>query len=92
VFARQLRASGVEGDVAIGLSTSGNSSNVIEAMDAAREIGMATIAFTGGDGGKLAGAVDHAVIIPAGATPRIQEGHLLCAHILCEIVESTLFG
>jgi D-sedoheptulose 7-phosphate isomerase len=92
VFARQLRAVAVEGDVAIGFSTSGNSANVIAAMEAAREIGVTTIGFTGGDGGTLAGMVDHPIVMPADATPRVQEGHLVCAHILCEIVETTLFG
>jgi D-sedoheptulose 7-phosphate isomerase len=92
VFARQLRASGVAGDVALALSTSGNSANVLAAVEAAREVGIATIGFTGGDGGKLAGIVDHPVVIPADSTPRIQEGHLICAHILCEIVETTLFA
>lgn len=92
VFARQLRAACEAGDVAWGLSTSGNSGNVLLAMEAAREIGLTTIGFTGGDGGKLAGAVDHAIVIPADSTPRIQEGHLVCAHILCEIVETALFG
>ena len=92
VFARQLRAAGAEGDVALGLSTSGNSKNVLDAMEAAREIGITTIGFTGGEGGKLATAVDHPIVIPADSTPRIQEGHLICAHILCEIVETTLYG
>ena len=92
VFARQLRASGAAGDVALALSTSGNSGNVLAAVEAASEIGIATIGFTGGDGGKLAGAVDHPVVVPADSTPRIQEGHLVCAHILCEIVETTLFA
>ena len=79
------------GDVAIGLSTSGNSGNVLAALSAASELGLTTIGFTGGDGGAMAGGVDYAVIVPADSTPRIQEGHLLCAHILCEIVERTLF-
>jgi D-sedoheptulose 7-phosphate isomerase len=90
-FARQVRAQGVRGDVLMGLSTSGNSENVLQAVAAAQEIGMATIGFTGGSGGKLAEAVDHPVVIPSGSTPRIQEGHLVSAHVLCEIVESTLF-
>lgn len=92
VFARQLRASGAAGDVALALSTSGNSGNVLAAVEAASEIGIATIGFTGGDGGKLAGAVDYPVVVPADSTPRIQEGHLVCAHVLCEIVETTLFA
>jgi D-sedoheptulose 7-phosphate isomerase len=92
VFARQLRAQGTEGDVAIGLSTSGNSANVLAAVAAARELGIVTVGFTGGHGGKLAGAVDHPIVIPSDLTPRIQEGHLMCAHVLCEIVETTLFA
>ena len=91
-FARQLRAHAVPGDVAWGLSTSGNSPNVVLAIEAARELGMPTIGFTGGSGGKLAEAVDYPVVIPADATPRIQEGHLMCGHVLCEIVETALFG
>jgi D-sedoheptulose 7-phosphate isomerase len=91
-FARQLRAHAQPGDVAWGLSTSGNSPNVILAIEAARELGLVTIGFTGGSGGKLAAAVDHAIVVPSDATPRIQEGHLMCAHVLCEIVETALFG
>jgi D-sedoheptulose 7-phosphate isomerase len=91
VFARQIRAQGVAGDVAIGISTSGNSPNVLNAVAAAREMGLVTVGFTGADGGALAGVVDHAVVIPSPATPRIQEGHLISFHVLCEIVENTLF-
>jgi D-sedoheptulose 7-phosphate isomerase len=91
-FARQLRAHAQPGDVGWGLSTSGNSPNVVNAVEAAREIGLVTIGFTGGGGGKLAAAVDHAVVVPADATPRIQEGHLMCAHVVCEFVETALFG
>ena len=91
-FARQLRAHAQTNDVAWGLSTSGNSPNVLLAIEAARELGLPTIGFTGGSGGRLAAAVDHAIVIPNDATPRIQEGHLMCAHILCEIVETALFG
>jgi D-sedoheptulose 7-phosphate isomerase len=91
-FARQLRAHAVPGDVAWGLSTSGNSPNVVNAIDAARELGLPTIGFTGGAGGRLAAVVDHAIVVPADATPRIQEGHLMCGHVLCEIVETALFG
>jgi len=91
-FARQLRAHAQPGDVAWALSTSGNSPNVILAVEAARELGLVTIGFTGGSGGRLAEAVDHAIVVPNDATPRIQEGHLMCAHVLCEIVETALFG
>jgi D-sedoheptulose 7-phosphate isomerase len=91
-FARQLRAHASPGDVAWGLSTSGNSPNVVNAVGAARELGLVTIGFTGGSGGRLAALVDHAVVVPADATPRIQEGHLMCGHVLCEIVETALFA
>jgi D-sedoheptulose 7-phosphate isomerase len=91
VFVKQLRALGKEGDVALGLSTSGASANVIKAFDAAREMGMKTIAFTGNDGGSLAKVADISLIVPSTSTPRIQETHILVGHILCEMVEHQLF-
>jgi len=87
VFARQLRGLAVAGDVAIAISTSGRSPNVLAAVAAARELGLGTIALTGGDGGELAAAVDVGIGVPATVTARIQEGHMLVAHVLCEIVE-----
>ncbi|MGO9901854.1 MAG: SIS domain-containing protein [Solirubrobacteraceae bacterium] len=91
-FARQLRALGSPRDVAIGLSTSGSSPNVLNAMRAAREKQMFTAAFTGGKGAEMAALADLAVVIPTTSTARIQEGYMLCAHIMCEVVERTLFG
>jgi D-sedoheptulose 7-phosphate isomerase len=91
VFARQLRAHARPGDVALAISTSGGSPNVVEALRAARSSGLATIGLTGGDGGAMRELCDHCLVVPATETPRIQEGHLLVFHLLCEIVESTLF-
>jgi len=91
-FARQLNALGSPQDVAIGLSTSGGSPNVLSAMRAAREKGMFTAAFTGAKGAEMAALADLAVVIPSATTARIQEGYMLCAHIMCEVVEQTLFG
>lgn len=91
VFARQLRALGKEGDIAIGISTSGASSNVVKAFEVAKEMGMKTIALTGHDGGLLRKLVDFLLIVPSTSTPRIQETHILIGHILCEMVEHSLF-
>jgi D-sedoheptulose 7-phosphate isomerase len=91
LFARQVRALGRRGDVALAISTSGNSPNVLRAADASRELGIITIALAGRDGGKLANAVDLALIVRANSTQRIQETHITIGHILCEIVESALF-
>jgi D-sedoheptulose 7-phosphate isomerase len=91
VFARQVQALGQPGDVLIGISTSGNSPNVVRALDAAREAGMRTIALTGG-AGRLARLADVAVSIPSADTQYVQEAHLAVEHIVCELVESQLFG
>ena len=91
LFARQVRALGRRGDVSLAISTSGNSPNVLRAVDASRELGIKTIALAGRDGGKLADAVDVALIVRADSTQRIQETHITIGHILCEIVESALF-
>lgn len=91
VFKRQIEAFCRSGDVVIGMSTSGNSKNVILAMEAAKERGAKTISFTG-DGGKLREIVDLAVIIPSKETPRIQEGYLCACHTICGIVEREMFG
>ncbi len=91
VFSRQLRGLGAPGDVALGISTSGRSPNVNGALAAAREMGMGTVGMTGATGGDMPGLCDHCIVVPADATPRIQEGHILIAHVLCEIVESALF-
>jgi D-sedoheptulose 7-phosphate isomerase len=92
VFARQIEAFGVAGDVAIGISTSGMSENVIRAIETARAKGLVTVALTGRSGGRLAGAADFVIGVPASETPRIQEGHGLLGHILCELVEGALFA
>ena len=91
IFAKQLRALGKEGDVAIGISTSGNSSNVLKAFEVAKEMGMKTVALTGNDGGVLAKMADISLIVSSTSTPRIQEAHILIGHILCEMVEHQLF-
>jgi len=92
VFERQLRALGRKGDVAIAISTSGNSSNVIRAVEAAREIGVKTIAFSGRSGGTLAELSDLALTVNSNSTQRIQETHITIGHVLCELVEQELFG
>ena len=91
VFAKQLRALGKEGDIAVGISTSGTSPNILKAFEVAKEMGMKTIALTGGDGGTLAKVADYSLIVPSSSTPRIQEVHILVGHILCELVEHYLF-
>ncbi len=91
IYGRLVRGMGRSGDVLIGLSTSGNAENVVEAMRAAREIGMVTVAFTGLGGGRLRELVHHLIAVPSSDTPRVQECHMLLGHTLCEIVESTLF-
>lgn len=90
VFARQLQALGRKGDVALGISTSGNSTNVIEAFKEAKEIGITTVALLGNDGGKAANLVDVALIVPHPETPRIQEVHITIGHIICQLIEDEL--
>ncbi len=91
VFARQLKALGRKGDIAIGISTSGNSSNIIRAFEVAKDIEMKTVALTGNDGGLMAKKADITLNVPSSSTPRIQETHILIGHILCEMVENQLF-
>ncbi len=92
VYERMIEAQGKPGDVFVGISTSGNSANVVSAIRKAREIGMITIAFTGEDGGEMADHADYVVAVPSKDTPRIQEVHILIGHIICQIVEQELFG
>jgi D-sedoheptulose 7-phosphate isomerase len=92
VFARQVEALGVQGDVALGISTSGTSANVLAAFEAARAGGLGTIGLTGGDGGGVRVAADVCIVVPSDETPRIQEGHTLVAHVLCELVEQAIAG
>ncbi len=91
IYARMVKAAGRQGDVLIGLSTSGNSANVIKAFDQARALGVTTIALTGSKGGELASMADVAIKIPSDNTARIQEAHILVGHVICEIIEQTLF-
>jgi D-sedoheptulose 7-phosphate isomerase len=92
VFARQIEAYGRAGDVAVGISTSGNAVNVIEGARAARAMGIWTVGLTGRDGGRLAAEVDLAIRVPSDDTPRIQEGHILLGHLWCQGLEAALFG
>jgi len=87
VFSRQIEALARRGDVAIGISTSGNSSNVLHAVSTARKMGLHTIALTGRSGGNLRNSVDHCICVPSNETPRIQECHILIGHIISELVE-----
>jgi len=87
VFSRQIEGLGRPGDVALGISTSGNSRNVVEAIRKAKDLGMRTIALTGQGGGNLAGLADLCLAVPSKVTARIQEAHLLVAHVICELVE-----
>lgn len=91
VFARQVEGLGNEGDILIGLSTSGNSKSVIEAFIEAKEKNMKIVALLGRDGGKLKDMADISIIVPAEETSRIQEGHILIYHIICDLVEKKLF-
>ncbi len=92
IFAKQVQALGQAGDVAIGISTSGNSPNVVRAIDRAREGGLVTVAFTGEGGGRLASRVDFLLAVPSRHTPAIQETHLWAEHLLCQLVDHLLFG
>lgn len=92
VFARQLEALGHKGDVLVGISTTGNSRNVIRAIEAAKAKKIYTVALTGASGGAMKALADCAICVPSLETPRIQECHILVGHIICEIVEETMFG
>lgn len=91
VFAKQIKALGQKGDIAIGISTSGSSKNVLKAIEVARKRGLKTVAFTSIKGEKLISKVDYAFLVPSENTPRIQETHITLGHILCELVEDILF-
>ncbi len=91
-YARYIKAVGSKGDILVGLSTSGNSKNIVNAMKTAREMGLTTVALTGESGGKLKELADFLINIPSCDTPRIQESHILVGHIICEMVEKNLFG
>jgi D-sedoheptulose 7-phosphate isomerase len=92
IFSKQLSALGHEGDVVIGISTSGNSLNVIKALDVAKKNGMKTVVLTGSTGGKMANIADYTFVVPSRHTPHIQETHITLGHILCQLVDEELFG
>lgn len=92
VFARQIQGIGRPGDVAIGLTTSGNSKNVVRGLEVARDLGLVTVAMTGREAGKAGEIADHSVRVPSDDTPRIQESHILLGHVWSEIIEAALFG
>ncbi|MCC6181330.1 MAG: D-sedoheptulose 7-phosphate isomerase [Bacteroidia bacterium] len=91
IYSRLVKAMGRKGDVLFGLSTSGNSPNVLKALEEANQIGMTTIAFTGETGGKMKDVAKYLINIPSKDTPRIQECHMILGHTICELVESQLF-
>jgi D-sedoheptulose 7-phosphate isomerase len=92
VFAKQILALGKTGDIAVAISTSGNSPNVLKALDVCKAIGISTIGLTGGSGGKMMGKVDHMLRVAEGKnSPRIQETHILVGHVICEIVDQRLY-
>ena len=92
VFARNVEGLGAEGDVLLAISTSGNSPNIIKAVEKAHQKKMFVIGFLGGSGGKLKSLVDLPIIMPSPNTQRIQEGHITVAHVICELVEMELYG
>ncbi|EAI2995052.1 D-sedoheptulose 7-phosphate isomerase [Campylobacter coli] len=92
LFARQVQAQGVKGDVFIGISTSGNSKNILKALDLCRQKGITSIGLSGASGGAMNELCDYCIKVPSTCTPRIQEAHILIGHIICAIVEEELFG
>lgn len=92
IFARNVEGLGQKGDILLAISTSGNSVNIIKALEAAHSKGMKIIGFLGGNGGKLKANVDLSIVIPSSNVQRIQEGHITVAHIVCELVEEELYG
>jgi D-sedoheptulose 7-phosphate isomerase len=92
VFARQVEALALSGDLAIGISTSGNSPSVLNAVDAAKSAGILTVGLTGRTGGDLRNRVDYCLQVPSESTPRVQEAHIFIGHVLCEWIEESLFG
>ena len=92
IYSRLVDGICVKGDVLVGLSTSGNSKNILEAFTTARNMGVITIGFTGESGGKMKEVSDHLINVPSKDTPRIQESHIMIGHIICELVEAKIFG
>jgi D-sedoheptulose 7-phosphate isomerase len=92
VYARLIKGIGLKGDVLVGLSTSGNSANIVKAFETAREKGIITVGFTGEAGGKMKPLSDYLVNVPSTDTPRIQESHIMLGHIICQLVEEQYFN
>lgn len=92
IYSRMLQGCGRKGDILVGISTSGNSKNVMNAMEVAREKGITTVGFTGATGGKMKDLCDYLINIPSNDTPRIQESHILAGHIICQLVEELMFS
>jgi D-sedoheptulose 7-phosphate isomerase len=92
VYSRMIKGCGRKGDVLVGISTSGNSKNVMLALEEAKKLGMITVGFTGASGGKMNDICDYIVRIPSNDTPRIQESHILVGHIICQLIEEELFS
>lgn len=92
VFSRMVKAQGKKGDVLFGISTSGNSENIVKAFNTAKESGITTVGLTGRSGGKMKTNADYLINVPSTDTPRIQESHILIGHIICELIESKIFG
>ena len=92
IYARLLEGLAKPGDVLVGISTSGNSGNIVKAFEMAKTIGVTTIGFTGQKGGKMKDLGDYLINVPSNTTPRIQESHILVGHIICELVEINIFG
>lgn len=92
VFSRAVEAFAKKGDILVGISTSGNSANVLKACEKAREMGVSIVAMTGNNGGKMAQMSNLLINVPSTDTPRIQEAHIMIGHIVCELVEKELFG
>ena len=92
IYSRLLEGLAKKGDVLVGISTSGNSGNIIKAFEMAASLGVVTIGFTGSNGGKMKDLANYLINVPSNTTPRIQESHILVGHIICELVEENIFG
>lgn len=92
LFSRQVQANGVKGDMFIGISTSGDSANIIKALKECKEKGITSVGLTGASGGKMAELCDFCIKVPSNETPRVQEAHILVGHIICAVVEEAIFG
>lgn len=92
LFSRQIEANGVQGDAFLGISTSGNSKNIIEGIQTAKKKGLITFGLTGESGGEMKALCDYCICVPSSETPRIQEAHILVGHILCSMIEKMMFS